>query len=991
MKGFLYGQTEFNILENAVHLDEYVSLAKQKGYDFLSITDGNLAGHLKFYRLCKKNSIKPVIGLEIKINRDIEVDTILLYPYSYKGYQNLLHLASIKAIGEITIKDIIKYQDGNFIVLVANDSIVIRSIVANCPVEAKYALEEYKNQFENFYLGITFQKNKFKEENLAAATLARELDIKSIYVHQQLYLTKDDEKVYIALKKIQGKEEINVDGDYAFLEDNEIDDEALDLYLENTQELVGKINYNLLEQKVRMPRFPLPEGTNAVSYLNNLARKGLERRLLSHINPNRKVYYERLENELNVINKMQFSDYFLIVWDFIRYAKKNDILVGPGRGSAAGSLVAYSLGITEVDPLEYGLIFERFLNPERVTMPDIDTDFPDNKRDLVISYVKKFYGDTHVSSISTFGTFSAKSSLRDLGRVLKIEGKRLEEIGKLIAKTTDYDTLLANFTYRPDLYDFIYIMKRLEGLPRNTSTHAAGIIISDIDLLDIIPLQLGPNDIYQSQIDAEDLTDIGLLKMDFLGIRNLTIIDNILKEIGKDSRWLRNINLNDCKVLNLLKKADTLGIFQLESDGIRKVLMKLSPTSFDDLVATLALYRPGPMEIIDEYILRKHGKPFTYLHRDLEPILKDTYGFIVYQEQIMQIARKFASYSYGQADLLRRAVSKKNLEGLESERERFVYYSKRNGYAEDVATKIYDYIVKFANYGFNKSHSVAYALVAYQMAYLKTYYPGNFIANILNNVIGSPTVTLNYLNYARNYNLIISSPNINISTDKFVVIGNKIYLPLTAINGIGNQLSYQILNERKNGKFNNFEEFKKRCPFINVKAMESLVFSSALDVFGKTKKALIESKTLTISLIDKYLKDVIEETNEYDEKYLAEQEFKCLGFYLKYDPTKKISSMRKLRRTTPIAALNKGGSFRVIARIRNLKTIKTKSQKQILKGVLYDDTASINFVMFQTLFEEVGKILSENNTYIFGLTPTQEEGFELEAIINFVEIIEKID
>lgn len=984
MKGFLYGQTEYNILENACHLQEYVAFAKQKECDFLTITDGNLAGHLKFYKECKSKGIKPIIGLEVKIKREIAEDRFLLYAFNQVGYKNLLHLASIKALKEINLTDLTKYQEGIFFIIVANDSILISSLSANCPQEAKVAIEQYRQQLKAFYVGISFQNAKWRDYNLSLATLAAECGIKSVYIHKMLYLTEEDRKVYQVLKRIQGYQGDFEAGDYSFYEETEEIRSLASDYLENTKELVNQVNLTLLEKKVRMPKFPLKNGIDSNVYLRDLAKKGLDRRLSQKKNFAYNLYLSRLNKELEIIQKMNFSDYFLIVWDFIRYAKKNNILVGPGRGSAAGSLVAYSLGITDVDPLEYGLLFERFLNPERISMPDIDTDFPDDKRDQVINYVKNFYGKTHVASITTFGTFSIKSSLRDLGRVLKIEGKRLEEITKLINSTTDYDTLLASFKYRPDLYDFIYIMKRLDGLPRNTSTHAAGIIISDIDLLNVIPFQHGPNEVFQSQLDADDLNAIGLLKMDFLGIRNLTIIDNVLKEINRDASWLRKINLNDNRTLELLRKADTLGVFQLESEGIRKVLMKLAPTNFNDLVAVLALYRPGPMEIIDEFIARKQGKKFSYLHNDLIPILKDTYGFIVYQEQIMEIARKFASYSLGEADLLRRAVSKKSLETLENERAKFVLAATKNGYKLEIAQQIYDYIVKFANYGFNKSHSVAYALVSYQMAYLKTYYLGNFMANILNNVIGSATMLEEYLLYARNHGLKVLNPEINISCEKFVVIEDKLYLPLTSISGIGTQLSQQIILERSKGKFMNFNDFKTRCPFINTKIMEALIFTSALDEFKKSKKALMENKSLTTSLIDKYLKGVIENNTEYDEEFLASQELKYLGFYLKYDPTKKLALMRNKKNTMAIGHISKFGTYSAVVRLKSLKVIKTKTGKVILRGTMYDDTGSLGFVMFQNLYEEVSGILNENTAYLVGFTTKKEEGYELEGIVNFV-------
>ncbi|MDE6047074.1 MAG: DNA polymerase III subunit alpha, partial [Anaeroplasmataceae bacterium] len=423
------------------------------------------------------------------------------------------------------------------------------------------------------------------------------------------------------------------------------------LSVEELEEFVNQIQLDLYPKKFYLPSYPNTKGASSIDYLKSLCSKGLYRRRKGKISSK---YQTRLAYELSIIEKMGYSDYFLIVWDFILYAKKKGILVGPGRGSGAGSLVAYCLGITEIDPLEYDLLFERFLNPERISMPDIDTDFPDTYRDDVIQYVNKLYGEKHVCNISAFNTFQIKSSIRDLGRIRKIEASRLNEIIRMVEANPDYDFLLKQFVNRKDIYEFLYIIRGLDGLPRHISTHAAGVIISSTVLDDIIPLQEGINGLYQSQLEATDLEKIGLLKMDFLGIRNLTIIDEVMKNIpGFTMNDLRNIPLNDKKTYQLLQSADTLGVFQLESDGIRRVLNKLKPERFDDLVAVLALYRPGPMENIDEFIARRHGKKFTYEHPVLEPILKSTYGIIVYQEQIMAIFQTLAGYTLGGADMVR--------------------------------------------------------------------------------------------------------------------------------------------------------------------------------------------------------------------------------------------------------------------------------------------------------------------------------------------------
>ncbi|MDE7161982.1 MAG: DNA polymerase III subunit alpha, partial [Anaeroplasmataceae bacterium] len=514
--------------------------------------------------------------------------------------------------------------------------------------------------------------------------IAKEFNIKTIPIHNCRYLVNKDIIIYEALTQINSKPiSVKEYEEYSF--------DTEPICNQEVEDFINEINLSLYPKQFYLPAYPNTKGESAIEYLTTLCKKGLYRRLKGNIPP---IYQERLNYELSVIHKMGYSDYFLIVWDFILYAKKKEILVGPGRGSGAGSLVAYCLGITEIDPLKYDLLFERFLNPERISMPDIDTDFPDTYRDDVIQYVNQLYGPKHVCYISAFNTFQIKSSIRDLGRIRKINSSRLNEVIRLVESNPNYDDLLKQFANRPELYEFLYIIRGLDGLPRHISTHAAGIIISSTVLDDIIPLQEGLNGLYQSQLEAVDLEKIGLLKMDFLGIRNLTIIDEVIKSIpGFTMEKLRTIPLDDKKTYHLLQSADTLGVFQLESNGIRQVLYKLKPECFDDLVAVLALYRPGPMDNIDEFIARRHGKKFTYEHPVLEPILKSTYGIIVYQEQIMQIAQRFANFTLGQADLLRRAISKKNESQLKEQEAAFLAGAMSNGHSKEVAEHIYEYFL----------------------------------------------------------------------------------------------------------------------------------------------------------------------------------------------------------------------------------------------------------------------------------------------------------
>ncbi len=955
MKGFLYGQTEYNMLNCTNRLEEYIAYAKKYSFDFLTITDSNLYGHYKFYKKCMEAGIKPIIGLEYSFRtEDQNLSKVLLYAKNRNGYQALLKITSLnKTNGIETIQDIFPYTSDLICVFVFNDSFLERLFYSHeFEILNEFCLNLRQN-IKCFYIGISYtnQLDKLKI-NKEMEEYANSNGISCLPIHQCKYLMNRDVALYEALTAIGGREiKISAFEDYSF-EINPLPDERID-------DFVRQIHLELFSQRVTLPKYPYTKGVGSKEYLSALCHKGLQRRKTTDA-----VYYSRLEYELNVIDKMGYNDYFLIVWDFIKYAKQNEILVGPGRGSAAGSLVAYSLGITEVDPIVYDLLFERFLNPERISMPDIDTDFPDVDRDRVIQHVKEVYGTDHVCNISAFGTFQVKSSIRDLGRIRKMETRRLEQIIDMVEQY-GFNEMIEKY-HGDELAEFLYIARGLEGLPRHISTHAAGIILSALPLDEIIPLQEGINGLYQSQLESSDLEEIGLLKMDFLGIRNLTIIDNIMKELPNfDMTVLRNIPLNDRKVYTLLQQADTLGIFQLESVGIRNVLTKLQPTCFEDLVAVLALYRPGPMENIDEYVARKHGKSFSYLHRDLEPILKSTYGIIVYQEQIMKIAQVFAGYSLGEADVLRRAVSKKDSTTLMELKKDFIRKSIQKGYDEKVAGSVYDLIFKFANYGFNRSHSVAYALLSYQMAYFKANYFPVFMANILNNVIGSTRTLFSYIKYARTRGLITYKPNINISTTSFVSTKSGIYMPLNTIFSIGDTVAGNVINERnKNGVFKSFKEFKQRCGFLSASAIEAFIYSGALDVFGQTKRSMMNVSSNEDELFMKYIDDVKAEEKEFDFKVLKEKEWKYLGMNLEYNVFNHIEPLISKYKTIPLknAIMNKDN--RLLICFKQIKNVTTKKKEKMLVGTIEDSSGQSRFVLFPKEYSQFKEDLILDELYL---------------------------
>lgn len=949
MKGFIYGQTEYNILASCNRLDEYIGLAREASFDFLTITDSNLYGCYKFYKKCKEASINPIIGLEYTFICDDSYEAkALLYAKNNQGFKELIKITSrVKIDGINSINDILEYKN-IYIIYVFNDSYLERLFL-----KREFAmLDSFLASLDsNSYIGVSYTNKLEKlDVNSRMEAYAKERNIKTIPVHQCYYPKNKDYCICEALSLINNKPiQIGEFDDYSF-DSNPIEDERIESF-------VNSISLNLFNEKIELPKYPHTNGVSSDRYLKALCYKGLERRGFYNDN-----YLNRLNYELDVIHKMGYDDYFLIVWDFIKYSKKNDILVGPGRGSAAGSLVAYCLGITEVNPIEYDLLFERFLNPERVSMPDIDTDFPDIKRDDVIKHVQDIYGKDHICNISAFGTFQIKSSVRELARISKLDSNRITKIIDMVERV-GFDELLKEYE-GTELYQFLYIARGLEGLPKHISTHAAGIILSSKPLDDIIPLQDGINGLFQSQLEASDLEKIGLLKMDFLGIRNLTIVSNILKDINFSMNDLRNIPLDDSKVYKMLSEGDTLGVFQLESQGIRKVLMKLKPTCFEDLVAVLALYRPGPMDNIDDFIARKHGTKVEYIHEDLIPILNSTYGIIVYQEQIMRIAQVFAGFSLGEADILRRAVSKKDSSKLEAMSKDFINRSIEKGYNKDTATKIYQLIYKFANYGFNRSHTVAYGILAYQMAYLKVNYFSSFMANILNNVISTQETMLSYFRYARARGLIINKPNINVSTNKFVVTRCGIFMPFNAILSIGESASIAITEEReKNGLFKSYNDFKERATFLNSNIVTALVFAGALDIFNDTKKSMLESYSKEDEIFLKHIEKPLSKI-EYDLNYLRDMEKKYLGFNIEYNIFNNTETFRKKHNLLPLNNLNYKWQTSHLIHFINIKEIKTKKNEKMLLGELEDNNTIISFVIFPKSYSLINFTIDTDNLFI---------------------------
>lgn len=929
-------KTSYSLLSSLNNIEKLVSLAKNLGYTSLAITDSNMFGAIEFYKCCLKHQIKPIIGLELTISDSI----IILYAKNELGYKTLIKLSTLASERNLKIDDL---QDFVNVVLVM-------------PFQSFN--EKIFNIFENKYIGYSNQSEKECIKH------------PKVFISNVLYLNKNDyqylDYLYMIRDgKVLGEFELNTYKGHHLLSKEEIIKIADEEDIQNSKHISDICNVEIKYTKNLQPLYK--EGIDEFQYLTNLCQKGLNKRLNNNIE---KKYQDRLNYELSVINKMGFCNYFLVVYDYVKYAKKNNILVGPGRGSAPGSLVAYTLGITEIDPIKYNLLFERFLNPERVTMPDIDIDFDSNKRELVVNYVVEKYGIKNVAGIITFNTLASKQVIKDVGRVLNIPLKLTDAISKLITDKdliTSYNnnsklkSLINSSEELKKLYD---ISLHLEGLPRHVSIHAAGIVISNRHLDEVIPLYKNDIGIYTTAYSMNYLEELGLLKMDFLGISNLTIIDEIITNIKNNEQInisFNNIPLDDTKTMEIFKKADTDGIFQFESPGMKNFLKKLNPNSLDDLIAAIALYRPGPMDNIDSYIKRKSGKePISYLDKCLEPILKSTYGIIIYQEQIMQIANVLAGYSLGEADILRRAMSKKKLDILQNEKEKFIKRSIEKGHSEESATKIFELILKFAGYGFNLSHSVSYAIVAYKMAFLKRHFCHYFMLSLLNNAIGSDIKTQIYISEAKHKKITITPPDINISTYKYIIKNKQIICPFSIIHNIGYSVSHAIINEREKGPFKDFLDFVTRCysGTINKKIITSLINAGVFSSFNINKKTLNENLdniinyaelTKDIGLIE-IEKPTIIQYQEYDKETLTNLELSSFSFYLSNHP---VSEYRQNESLTTINIEDKfNQKINIILYVEKIKEVLTKKNDVMAFVIASDEFKSISLTLFPTIYQE---------------------------------------
>ena len=940
-------KSDYSILKSLIKIPDLVSFCIDKNINYIGLIDDNLFGSIELYDLCIKNNIKPIIGLEIEIDEK----HFYLYAKNYNGYKSLLKINTLiqkKELNNDNLKD--------------NNTDIIMVI----PFNVKDYYNNYKDIVNDLF--ISYQ-NDYEKKNASVLT-------KNIVCINECNSLKDNDELFKIIDSIRNDN--NTISLECISKINEEDNKI-------NEKFINLIDININKNERHIPVYKT-DVNDSFKYLYALCHKGLEKRFNNKVE---KEYIDRLNYELDVIKKMGFVDYFLIVYDYVKYAKNNNILVGPGRGSAAGSLVSYSIGITNVDPIKYNLLFERFLNPERITMPDIDIDFEDQKRDQVIEYVKEKYGKDYVAPVMTFGTLGSRQVLRDVAKYYNLE-KQVDILTKNIDPRLSLKDNYNNEKVKkvldlyPELKDVYKKSYYLEGIKRQISTTAAGVVICDVKLDDIIPICYSDSNILTG-ITLNYLEELGIIKMDFLGITNLTIIHNILDLLNNELN-INKINLEDKQVYELFSSANTDGIFQFESEGMKNFLKKLKPKTFSDLYAALALFRPGPMEYIDEFIARKEGRvKIDYIDDSLKDILSETYGIIIYQEQIMLILRKMANFSFAEADNIRRAMSKKNEEIIVKEKDHFINEAIKNGYSKEIATKTYEKILKFAGYGFNKAHSVSYAIIGYQMAYLKTYYKEYFINTLLSMNVGSVDKTNDYLRLAKQNNIFILKPSINLSDKEYKVEDNKLRLPLSIIKNVGNIVEDEILSVRKDNEFKDYFDFIARCysKNINKKVLEYLIYAGALDEFNINHNTMINNLDNAIrysellSNLDESLveKPLLEEQEEYSKDELIKQEYEAYGFYVNNHPASKYNDKSIIKLANIDKFFNK--FVKCIVIIDNIRVIKTKKGDNMALIKASDETKAGDFVLFSNGYNMINNITKGDLVEVMGRVTKRFSDFQI--------------
>jgi DNA polymerase-3 subunit alpha len=1034
----LHLHTEYSLLDGANRTSELFATARQYGMSAVGMTDhGNMFGALEFYRQGKETGIKPILGCELYVAPGSRFDRSSTHGISdasyhltaiakdYQGYRNLIKLVTAGYLEgfyyrpRIDKELLAKHRDGLIILSGCLSGEVLGGLASGQEERAREAAVWYKEQFGDGNYFLEVQRHDLDGEpafNEALVRLGQDLNIPLVATNDCHYLKAEDAAAHEVLLCIQTGKSLNDPKRFAF--------STPDFYFKSPQEMAARFRDipGAVEQtmaigemchleiplgETHLPRYQVPNGYTLDSYLESTVHERLQQRLKlaerrgQRLTPELlRTYEQRAAHELRVIQQMGYSGYFLIVWDFIDYAKRQGIPVGPGRGSAAGSLVAYALGITELDPLQYNLLFERFLNPERVSLPDIDIDFCQERRDEVIEYVTQKYGKENVAQIITFGTMMAKAVLRDVGRTLDIPYGEVDLIAKLVPNRLNI-TLADALKEEPKLREIeqqggqmtrlMNTAQALEGLVRHASTHAAGVVISPQPLTDYLPLYKGNKGEVVTQYAMEDIEQLGLLKMDFLGLRTLTVLHNTLRLI-KDSYGteftLEDIPFDDAKTYQLLSEARTFGVFQLESQGLRDILHKLKPSVFEDVIALVALYRPGPLGsgMIDDFIQRKHGKAaVAYLLPELEPILQETYGIIVYQEQVMQIASAIAGFSLGSADLLRRAMGKKKPEVMAEQRETFLKGAIERGFDQKKAEELFELMAYFAGYGFNKSHSAAYALIAYWTAYLKAHYARAYMAALLTSEVQNTDKVIRYINESREMGISILSPDVNESYRDFRVVGEHIRFGLAAVKNVGDNAIEAIIAAREEGgPFSSVYEFCQRVNLkvVNRRVAESLIKCGAFATTGETRAQMMAG-------LDDYLEsgqkrqrdredgqismfDEIEETiqpsyrprtpsvPEWEESQLLAAEKEVIGFYITGHPLTRYARQLRLyalANTQTLGEFQDGEKVSLGGMIFKTRLQTTRRGDRMAFVTLEDVQGQVDVIVFPEVYKEFGAVL----------------------------------
>lgn len=995
MLGHLQVYSAYSFQNSTILIEDLCKKASDLHYEALALTDkDNMFGVMEFTRSCQKYGIKPIYGLEASVEIDHEIYPLLLLAKDTIGYFNLVKITSIISLSDnkaITLENLSLYQEHLFILSACKEGIIERLLLKELESEVLKYLRLFKNSFKFFYVclqnhGLAMQKKI--NERLSALALLENIPV--CVSNEVRYLESKDAYTLELLQAFTKGVTLDINHelitDQLYLKSSYEMESSFDKkYIENTNYIVTMCNVTIPTHQMHLPKYPIPKNGNTSEYLRQLCIVGLKKRFKGeNVDPK---YLKRLKKELDVITKMGFDDYFLIVFDYVRYAKVNKILVGPGRGSAAGSLVAYVLGITNVDPLKYDLLFERFLNEERISLPDIDIDFQDDRRDEIVEYVTNKYGQEHVAQIVTFSTYGPKVAIKDLGKVLGVPLPKLELLAKNIPtsyknRKSAKEVFETSYNFQsmvnkdPALRKIMPAVFMVEKLPRNISTHAAGVVLSSEPLDQIVPLVRGPNEGIITQYSKDYIEEVGLLKMDFLGLKNLTIIDYIIKDIEKNYQIKININeidLHNKKTYQMISRGDTFGIFQLESPGMKSLLIKMQCDCLDDVIAAIALFRPGAMANIPSYIARKKGQEaITYPLECLKPILESTYGIIIYQEQVMQVARKVAGFSLAKADILRKAMSKKTASLMASMKTDFINGGIANGFSEEEAVKIFNLIEKFANYGFNKSHSVAYGYVAYWLAYLKANYPLEFFSALLSNEQGSDSSKINCIQEGKKYGVKLLPPSINYSIDRFKVEDGNIRFSLLAIKNVGYAGYKAIIEERKNGLFKDIFDFISRMETskLNSKMIDSLIMAGTFDEFKLNRSTIKENLHKIIEYAKLKNSIGIEEppilTIVKDNRIkVLEEEKLVLGVYLSMHPIALIKRNFD-QRITNISELQNyiNRPVQVIMALSRVKVIVDKKGEEMCFIEGYDETGNVDGVVFASSFQVLKRILIRGEIYL---------------------------